>query len=311
MTTNNLPLTRPEGSEARDFHVSRRGIAGLFFAGYALGAGAAAAQSPITTPSAGLIAKDLTVPTDSDYAIPAYIALPQDAKRRPVVLVVPEIFGLHDYLRDVCRRLAHQGYVALTFDPFARKGNAAALKDTAEIRKLVETATNEQVMGDLKTLIAWLKTNPDVGQSKGVFGKTKFANTSRIGITGFCWGGAVTWMAASSIPDIKAGVAWYGRLERPAATDFLGKEDRQWPIDRAADLRRPVLGLYAGQDGGISLESVERMNAALKASGKTPSHIEVYKDAKHGFHADYRALYNEKAAKEGWAELLKWFETYL
>ncbi|MFT3997705.1 MAG: dienelactone hydrolase family protein [Asticcacaulis sp.] len=308
---DNAPLTRPEGSDAKDFHLSRRGIAGLFFAGYALGAGPAAAQAPITTPTSGLIAKDMTVPTGSDYRIPAYIAVPANAKRLPVVIVVPEIFGLHDYLRDVCRRLAYEGYVAITFDPFARAGNAAAIKDTAELRKLVETATNEQVMGDLKSIISWLKTNPDIGQERSTFGKTRFANTSRIGITGFCWGGAVVWMAASSIPDIRTGVAWYGRIERPKPEDFLGKEVREWPIDRAGDLRRPVLGLYAELDGGITLDSVTRMNAALKASGKTPSHIKVFKEAKHGFHADYRALYNEKAAREGWTDLLGWFKQYL
>ncbi|ESQ80865.1 dienelactone hydrolase family protein [Asticcacaulis sp. YBE204] len=303
-------LTRPEGNEPQDFHLSRRGIAGLFFAGYALGAGAVNAET-VKTAADGLIAKDLTIGTDTGYQIPAYIAFPEKAKRLPVVLVVPEIFGLHDYLRDVCRRLAHEGYVALTFDPFARAGNAAALKDTAEIRKVVETATNAQVMGDLKTLINWLKSNPDVGQGKGTFGGlNKFANTSRIGITGFCWGGAVVWMAAASIPDIKAGVAWYGRLERPAKTDFLGKEEREWPIDTVSRLKRPVLGLYAEQDGGITLDSVAKMNDALKASGKT-SHIKLFKDAKHGFHADYRNLYNEKAAKEGWSDLLGWFKTYL
>lgn len=312
MPTDIAPLNRPEGALPEDFHLSRRGVAGLFFAGYALGAGPAAAQAPVSTPSTGLIAKDVSVPTGTEYEIPAYIALPADAKRCPVVLVVPEIFGLHDYLRDVCRRLAHEGYVALTFDPFARAGNAAALKDTGEIRKLVETASNDQVMGDLKSLIGWLKSNPDVGQARsGIGGKVKFANTSRIGITGFCWGGAVVWMAASTISDIKAGVAWYGRLERPKKEDFLGGEERLWPIDLAAKLRRPVLGLYAELDGGITLDSVARMNAALKAADKTPSHIKVFDGAKHGFHADYRALYNEKAAKEGWNDLLKWFEQNL
>ncbi|MFT4090614.1 MAG: dienelactone hydrolase family protein [Asticcacaulis sp.] len=302
-----VTLTRPEGSEPEDFHLSRRGLAGLFFAGYALSAGQLNAAA-ITTSSEGLIAHDLTIPSaDPAYQIPAYIALPEKAKNRPVIIVVPEVWGLHDYIRDTCRRLAHAGYVALSFDPFARKGIAAAITDFAEVRKLVEQAPHTQVMSDLNQLINWLKSNPDVGQSKG----THFADTSRIGITGFCWGGAVTWMAAAQIPDIKAGVAWYGRLERPKPEDFLGAEDRLWPADVIPDLTRPVLGLYASDDAGIPQAGVDRANAALKASGKTPGHIKVFPDTKHAFHADYRPSYKAEAATEGWNDLLAWFSKYL
>jgi carboxymethylenebutenolidase len=258
------------------------------------------------TPSDGLLAKDLTIPTTEPYyQIPAYIAMPLKANKSPVILVVPEIFGLHDYIRDVCRRLANTGYVALSFDPFARAGNAASLNDMDKLRPLVETATNDMVMGDLKTLIKWLKSKPDIGQDKNILRrKVVFADTTKIGITGFCWGGAVAWMAAANIAEIKAGVAWYGRLERPDKTEFLGKDVRPWPIDIASNLSKPVLGLYADQDRGISLESVARMNQALKASGKTRSFIKVFKGAKHAFHADYRPSYKADAAKEGWMDML-------
>jgi len=305
--TTPVTLTRPEGSEPQDFHLSRRGLAGLFFAGYALSAGQLNAAA-ITTASTGLIARDLTIPSgDAGYEIPAYIALPEQAHNRPVIIVVPEVWGLHDYIRDTCRRLAHEGYVALGFDPFARKGIAAALTDFAEVRKLVEQAPHTQVMEDVRHLIIWLKSNPDVGQAE----KTQFGDMSRIGITGFCWGGAVTWMAAALIPDIKAGVAWYGRLERPNRDEFMGAEDRPWPADIIPDLTKPVLGLYASDDAGIPQAAVDRANAALKASGKAPGHIKVFPDTTHAFHADYRSSYKPEAAKEGWNDLLAWFRQYL
>ena len=314
-----LHLTRPEGSEPEDFHVSRRalsgaGLAGLFFAGYALSTQPVNAQA-ITTPADGLIAKDLTIPTlkpEGDYKIPAYIALPEKAEHAPVVLVISEVFGLHDWIRDVCRRLAHQGYVALAIDFFARKGNAAAAPDFDTVKTLVEAASYPQVMGDIQAQLDWLKTNPDVGQGHGLFGgRRKFADMSRVGITGFCWGGTPVWMAAAAMPEIKCGVAWYGRLEKPAPDAFMGGEDRPWPADIAATLTKPVLGLYADGDQGITLDSVKRMNDALAASDKTPSHLIVEPNTQHAFFADYRASYNADAAKDGWAKLLDWFGKYL
>lgn len=300
MANANLNLTRPEGSEPQDFHLSRRGIAGLFFAGYALSTGPVNAAA-ITTDAVGLIAQNLTIPPLKDeggYQIPAYVATPDKPGKHPVVLVISEVFGLHDYIRDICRRLAHQGYTAMALDYFARKGNAAALTDFAQVKVLVEAASYPQVMGDLQASLNWLKKQP-------------YADMSRVGITGFCWGGTPVWMAAATMPEIKAGVAWYGRLEKPAATDFMGAESRPWPADIAASLTKPVLGLYADGDKGITLDSVARMNAALKASGKTPSHIVVMENSQHAFFADYRPSYNEVTAKAGWADLLDWFGKYL
>ncbi|MEI9905198.1 MAG: dienelactone hydrolase family protein [Asticcacaulis sp.] len=240
-----LTLTRPEGAEPSDFHVSRRSLAGLFFSGYALSTLPVHAEA-ITTSAEGLTAKDLTIPPltpEGGYQIPAYIAMPEKADHAPVVLVVSEVFGLHDWIRDICRRLAHQGYVGLAIDFFARKGNAAAAPDFDTVKALVEAASYKQVMGDIQAQIEWLKTNPNMGQGHGLFGKRKkFADVDRIGITGFCWGGTPVWMAAATLPEIKAGVACYGRLEKPNSDQFMGAEDRPWPADIAASLTKTGAG---------------------------------------------------------------------
>lgn len=309
----NPTLTRPEGAEPSDFHLSRRGIAGLFFAGYAVSTQPVNAEA-ITTDTDGLFAKNITIAPlspEGDYQIPAYVAMPAKAGKHPVVLVVSEVFGLHDYIRDICRRLAKQGYAAMALDFFARKGNAAAITDFEQIKGIVEAATFPQVMNDLKAALVWLKTPTDIGQPRGMFSGKAIADMDHVGITGFCWGGSPVWMAAATLPEIKAGVAWYGRLEKPAEGSFMGTEDRPWPMDIATTLAKPVLGLYADGDQGIPAASVQRMNDTLAAAKKTPSHIIVMKDTKHAFFADYRASYNETAAKEGWKMLLEWFDKYL
>jgi carboxymethylenebutenolidase len=295
-------LPRPEGFTAEDLNMSRRALGGLLFAGYALGAGPANAAA-ITTDLQGVFARDVSIPS-AGVQLPGYLAMPENARNRPVVLVVSEIFGVHEYIRDVCRRLAKAGYVAVAPDLFARAGDPSKLTDTAEIIKIVETATNAQVMGDLAATLDWLATQPALGQKN-----RKFANVKKVGVTGFCWGGAVTWMAAAGLP-VKAGVAWYGRLTKPAK-GFLSGENRPWPIDVAAGKHAPVLGLYAGKDKGIPLEDVEKMRAALAAAGDKKSQIVVYPEAEHGFHADYRATYREPDARDGWDRLLAWFAKYL
>jgi carboxymethylenebutenolidase len=287
-----VALFRPEGSESADFNLSRRGLASLFFGGFAVAAVSADA-APIITDSVGLTAGEALVPTRNSR-MPVYYARPDRRGRDPVVIVVSEVFGVHEYIRDLCRRLAKSGYFAVAPDFFHRAGDPAPLTDFAEIRKLVATATNEQVMGDLAATLGWVKAQPN-------------ADGRRIGITGFCWGGAVTWMASARFRDFRAGVAWYGRLTAPAAGDFLGGETRPWPIDVAAQLNAPVLGLYAEKDQGIPLESVERMRAALQAAGKRGSAIVVYPGAQHGFHADYRGAHNAQAAEDGWRRLLDHF----
>ncbi|MBW3616750.1 MAG: dienelactone hydrolase family protein [Proteobacteria bacterium] len=285
-------LLRPEGSEPADLNLSRRGLAGLFFGGFALAALSAEA-APIVTDTVGLAAGEVIIPTRNSQ-MPAYYARPDRRGREPVVIVVSEVFGVHEYIRDVCRRLAKSGYFAVAPAFFHRAGDPAPLTDFAEIRKLVGTATNEQVMGDIAATLSWVKAQPN-------------ADGRRIGITGFCWGGAVTWMAAARFRDFRAGVAWYGRLTAPAPADFLGGEQRPWPIDVVGQLNAPVLGLYAEKDQGIPLESVERMRTALRAAGKRGSDIVVYPGAQHGFHADYRAAHNAVAAEDGWRRLLDHF----
>jgi carboxymethylenebutenolidase len=276
-------LTRPDGSEPEDFHVTRRAVAGMFFAGYAVAALSAEA-APIRTPDAGLLIEETLIPNGAAKPLPAFVARPKAKGRHPAIIVVNEIFGIHDYIKDICRRLAKLGYVAIAPDFFYRSGvNLPALTDIAQIRPIVSQAGDEQVDQDVRATSTWLKSRA-------------FAKPSAIGITGFCWGGAVVWRSAMVDPDIKAGVAWYGGLKKL--------------IQRAGELKAPVLGLYGALDQGIPPADVEAMRAALKAAGKTGSDIRLYADAPHGFHADYRESYREADAKDGWARMLAFFRAH-
>lgn len=286
-----VALTRPEGSEPQDFHLSRRGVASLFFAGFAVAALSAQAE-PIITDSAGLITGDEIIP-HPDSPLPAFVARPDAKGRYPVVIVVSEVFGIHDYIRDICRRLAKLGYVAIAPAFFHRAGDPAPMKDFKAIQKIVETASNAQVMGDIAATLDWAKQQ--------AFVEKRFA------IAGYCWGGAAVWMASAQFKDFKAGAAWYGRLSKPAAGQFLGGEDRLWPLDVAGDLHAPVLGLYGGKDRGIPSTDTDAMKAALLAAHKKGSEIVIYPDAQHGFHADYRETYDAAAAADGWQRMLAHF----
>jgi carboxymethylenebutenolidase len=260
------------------------------------GAGYALAVSPITasaftTPSDGLATGDVKIATGKEQ-LPAYFAHPAGKGDHPVVIVVHEIFGVHEYIRDVCRRLAKEGYFAIAPDLFFRYGDASKVEDMDKLRAtIVSKSKQSEVLGDLDAFVAWL-------------GSQKPARAAAVGITGFCWGGNVVWMYAAHNPKLKAGVAWYGRLvgdKTPAQPRF--------PVDEGASLKVPVLGLYGGKDKGITQESVEQMRKEL-AKGKTGSKIIVYPDSEHAFHADYRPSYNEKDAKEGWKELLAWYRSH-
>ncbi len=274
-------LTRPEGSLPRDFHLTRRTTASLFFAGYALAALSAEA-APITTPGDGLTIDEVMIPNGAPKPLPAYLARPQGAGPFPAIIVVNEIFGIHDYIKDVCRRLAKLGYVAVAPAFFYRSdADLPAMTDIVAIRAVVAQAGVPQVDGDERATSGWLTAQP-------------FVDPKRMGITGFCWGGAVVWRAAMADPDIRAGVAWYGQI-KPLIT-------------RAGEVRAPVLGLYAGLDQGISPDDVKAMGDALAKDGKTGSSLHLYPDAKHGFHADYRSSYNEADAKDGWARMLAHFK---
>ncbi len=288
-----MRLDTPEGN----FPPTRRTMAAsLFFAGYATAALSSCA-SPVTTPSDELITEDVHFTGHGGYALPAYVARPAARGRKGSIIVVNEIFGIHDYIKDVCRRFAREGYVAIAPDYFDRAGDPAPMTDFAQIREIVATANHQQVMGDTSGAIEWLRAQ-------------SFTDGD-IGITGFCWGGTVVWMAAAQLPHIKAGVAWYGRVVRPAAGSWGSEEERPWPYDVAAQIRAPVLGLYAENDTGIPLEGVERMRAGLMAAGNpTGSEIIVYPGVQHGFHADYRQSYNAEAAADGWARALAWFRRH-
>lgn len=256
-------------------------------AGFALAVQPVSAQT-LTTSAEGLTAGEVKIPT-GDIEIPGYRAMPASGGPFPVVLVVQEIFGVHEHIKDVCRRFAKLGYFAIAPELYARQGDVSNLKSFDEIRAIVAKVPDAQVMSDLDATVEFAKES-----GKG--------DIARLGITGFCWGGRIVWLYAAHSKQLKAGVAWYGRLVGDKSELFP-----QHPIDVAASLQAPVLGLYAGKDQGIPLDTVEQMRAALKQA-KVASEIVVYPDAQHGFHADYRPSYNEKDAKDGWARLLAWFK---
>jgi carboxymethylenebutenolidase len=240
----------------------------------------------ITTDSKGLVTGPVKIPA-KDGEIPAYRAQPLGKGPFPVVLVVQEIFGVHEHIKDVCRRFAKLGYLAIAPELYARQGDVSQLKDINEIFKVVSRVPDAQVLSDLDFTLAW------AGKNQG--------QPEHAGITGFCWGGRIVWLYAAHNPQIKAGVAWYGRLV--GETTPL---QPQFPIDIASTLKVPVLGLYGGADEGISQASVEKMRKAVTA----PSEIIVYPDTPHGFHADYRPSYRKEAAEDGWNKLQAWFKKY-
>ncbi|HEY0053171.1 MAG TPA: dienelactone hydrolase family protein [Caulobacteraceae bacterium] len=296
-------LRRPEGHTAEELKLSRRGLGkaglgSLFFGGYAVAALSAQAE-PVTTDAEGLITAEVSYPAPDGFSLPAYVARPPAPGKHPVVVVASEIFGVHEYIRDICRRLAKEGYVAVAPAFFVRVADPAPLTDMAAIRPIVGAASQTQVMGDVGATLDWLKTQD-------------FADACCAGITGFCWGGHVTWVAAATHP-FKAGVAWYGGLA-PAANAAVETPPRRWPVMVAGELNGPVIGNYAEIDQGIPLEHVELMRAALAANA-TPrnagSEIKVYPGVHHGFHADYRPSYDAAAAADGWARLLAHFRTHL
>lgn len=296
-------LIRPEGPQADDFRFSRRvlasgGLGGLFFAGYAPAALARQA-APITTNDDDLTLETTTISAPDGFDLPIYAARPTGAGPFPVVIVVSEIFGVHAYIRDICRRLAKAGYAAIAPAFFNRVEDPAPLADMARVQAIVAEAGYEQVMGDVAATLDWAS-------------QQLWANAERVGITGWCWGGKVVWQAAARFAAIDAGVAWYGRLAPPesARPDRIALGE-PWPVELADDLKAPVLGLYGEADRGIPLASVEAMRSALQRAGQTESGIVVYPGAPHGFHADYRDSYTPDAAQDGWAKLLALFERRL
>jgi carboxymethylenebutenolidase len=272
-------------------HSRRDFFAAKLAAGFALAVQPVTPQT-ITTSADGLEAGEVRIPT-SDVEIPAYRAMPATGTGFPTVLVVQEIFGVHEHIKDLCRRLAKAGYFAIAPELYARQGDVANLPSIQEIfAKVVSKVPDAQVMADLDATVAYAA-------------KTGKADTAKLAVTGFCWGGRITWLYAAHNPKVKAGVAWYGRLVGQASA-LTPKH----PIDVAAELKAPVLGLYAGKDQGIPLDTVEQMKAALKAAGKRGSDIIVYPNAQHGFCADYRPSYSKADAEDAWRKMLDFFRQH-
>ncbi|HEX9194415.1 MAG TPA: dienelactone hydrolase family protein [Azonexus sp.] len=260
-------------------------------AGFALAVQPVMAQTAIRTDDVGLLAGEVKVAV-KDGEMVAYRATPKGAARPPVILVVSEIFGAHEYIRDVCRRLAKLGYFAVAPELFARQGDPRQISSVADIlAKITSKTPDAQVMSDLDATAAW-------AAKQG-------ADTDRLGITGFCWGGRITWLYCAHNPQIKAGVAWYGRL-----VGEVNEITPRHPINIVGELKAPVLGLYGGIDTGIPLETVEKMEMALKEGSAAArlSEIHIYDNAPHAFHADYRPSFSKAEAEDGWKRMLAWFE---
>jgi carboxymethylenebutenolidase len=271
--------------------LSRRGFmttSAAAAAGYTLAAGPVRADA-IKTDTNGLTAGDGKVKV-ADGEMPVYFAKPANVANPPVILVCMEIFGLHEYIRDVTRRLGHLGALAIAPDYYFRKGDLTKITEQPQIMPLVNSKPDKELFADLDATVDWAK-------SQG-------GDTNRLGIMGFCRGGRTVWIYSTHNPNLKAGVAFYGSLGDP--------ENDIWPknaLSLAGEVKEPVLGLYGAEDGGIKPEQVKDMEARLKAAGKT-AEFHIYDGAPHGFHADYRPSYREQQAKQAWGELVSWFKKY-
>ena len=265
--------------------------------GYAATALPIMAQTAIKTSSEGLKTGETTYEVNG-FKVPAFYAAPAGKTKLPVILVVQEVFGVHEYIADTARRFAQAGYLAIAPELYARQGDPSQYNEIAKLlSEVVAKVPDAQVMADLDGAVKWAGANG--------------GNSEKVGITGFCWGGRITWLYAEQSKNVKAGVAWYGRLVgTPSALT------PKHPLDLAANLKAPVLGLYGGQDGGIPLATIDQMKAALLEAGNKgnaaakASEFVVYPDAPHAFHADYRPSYRKEAAEDGFKRALAWFKTH-
>jgi carboxymethylenebutenolidase len=277
-------------SAKRDLN-RRQMLATSLAVGFAAAVQPVCAQTAITTDSNGLTAGEVKIPVQ-DGEIPAYRAMPAKGGPFPLILVVQEIFGVHEHIKDICRRLAKEGYMAIAAELYARQSSVAGMSDIQEIiSKVVAKVPDAQVLSDLDATAAYAKASGS-------------ANTARLGITGFCWGGRITWLYAEHNPAVKAGVAWYGKLVGDPST-LTPKQ----PIDLVGDLNAPVLGLYGAADTGIPVDTIEKMRSACQAAGKICEFV-IYPDTPHAFNADYRPSYREGPAKDGWGRMLAWFRSH-
>jgi carboxymethylenebutenolidase len=270
--------------------LTRRGfVVTSLAAGFALATQPVSAET-IVTDSNGLTVGEVKIPV-SDGEIPGYRAMPAEGGPFAPILVVQEVFGVHEHIKDICRRLAKAGYFAVAPALYARQGDVTKMSNMDDVMKVVAKVPEPEVASDLDATVAWA-------------GTTGNADVAKLGITGFCWGGRQVWLYCAHNPKVRAGVAWYGPLQRPKSE--MTPVD---PIDAVPQLKVPVLGLYGGADGGIPMTQIQAMQEALKAAG-SPSEIVVYPDTPHGFNADYRASYRPEQAKDGWKRLLAWFKDH-
>ena len=277
-------LVPAQSFDRRSFLATSLGV------GFAVATQPVIAQTAISTDEIGLLAGEIKVPV-KDGELVAYRAAPGGLSKPPVILVVSEIFGAHEYIRDTCRRLAKLGYCAIAPDLFARQGDPRQIASIPEIlEKITNKTPDAQVMSDLDACVAW-------AAAQG-------ADTRRLAVTGFCWGGRITWLYCAHNPAVKAGVAWYGRL-----VGTVNAVTPKHPTELVGELKAPVLGLYGGLDTGIPLETVEAMEQALQqgSAAAKASEIHVYDNAPHAFHADYRPSYRKAEAEDGWQRMLAWF----
>lgn len=272
--------------------LSRRGFVAttLATAGYTLAAGPVSAQTVVQTDTQGLTAGDVRIPV-SGGDMGGYRAKPASGSGHPTVVVCQEIFGIHEYIKDTCRRLAKAGYLAVAPDYYFRQGDPSKAADVQGALAVANKKPDAELLSDLDATVRWA-TATDGG------------NAQKVAVTGFCRGGRATWMYSTHNPTLKAGVAWYGPVVGQAS-DLTPKS----PVERAADLKCPVLGLYGSADTGIPVDTLKRMEEAAKAAGKTVEFV-IYPDAPHAFHADYRQTYRADPAKDGWSRMLAWFKKH-
>jgi carboxymethylenebutenolidase len=280
--------SNPPALGRREFFATSIFAAGMFAAAVT----PIQAQTKITTDSNGLIEGEVKIPVTGGE-MPAYRAMPDTKNKKfPVVMVIHEIFGVHEWIQDVSRRFAKLGYMAIAPALYARQGDVKTIREIRELqRDIFSKIPDTQAMSDLDSTVAWAKNNS--------------GNTKKLSITGFCWGGRVTWLYAAHNKNVDAGAAWYGRLAQNPTQPANPVQPTQ-AIDVAKDLKVPVLGLYGGLDEGIPLDSVQRMQDELK-KGKSKSEIIVYPNAKHGFHADYRPSFNKESSEDAWNKVQDWF----
>ena len=279
-----------EGMTRRQF-LARMSAAGVGLAGFAV-ASSSVAGEVVTTSTVGLAVADGKV-LSADFPVPIYEARPEASGKYPILVVIPEIFGMHEHIKDVTRRFAREGYLSITFEPYAREGGLLNLPDIAAVRKVADSVPDVRVMGDLDVIVAYAKRHPA-------------GRPDQIGVTGFCRGGMYTFLYAAHSRELKAAVAWYGQIrpEKRQGVRTVG------PVDIAAQINPPILGLYGEADLGIPIADVKEMEATLKAAGKTATFV-LYPGAPHAFFADYRPSYRPDAAKDAWDRCLAWLRKYL